>query len=277
MPYLQLVPASSWSRGPAQEARRDLARVLGPGVLTRVHGTARVGGAWIERLATQLPDVIIAASPQTAARLRGRVRQRVAVVVAPNGIDIDLIRSVPAHGDVVDVVLVARLLAHKRVDLLLDALSTLRMQGNGLRARSAVGDGPGRGSVMRRVAELGLEDAVELRHDVHTQADLYSLMKASRIFAFPSEREGFGVAVLEALACGLPVVTTSAPDNLAQELVRRSQRGVVCEARPDAFASAIDVVLRRTPSPPTLADVDPWVAEYDWSAVSRTVAQAVLS
>jgi hypothetical protein len=54
---------------------------------------------------------------------------------------------------------------------------------------------------------------------------------------------GFGIAVLEALACGVPVVTTSAPDNLARHLVARSVHGTICDSSAPAIAAAIKVLL----------------------------------
>ena len=60
----------------------------------------------------------------TATRLRDVTRSRVEVVVAPNGINLDLIGEVEADAARVDVVVVGRLLPHKRVDLLLEALAT---------------------------------------------------------------------------------------------------------------------------------------------------------
>ena len=63
--------------------------------------------------------------------------------------------------------------------------------------------------------------------------------------------------VCEALACGLPVVTTSDPDNLAQHLAARSPRSIVCDPSPSAVADAIAAVLaaarRRDSSSGTLA------------------------
>src|SRR3954468_10601516 len=72
-----------------------------------------------------------------------------------------------------------------------------------------------------------------MRHDVDGREELYSLVKGAGAFVFPSEREGFGIAALEALACGVPAVTTAAPDNLARHPVGRSG-GRVREAAPCA-------------------------------------------
>ena len=73
---------------------------------------------------------------------------------------------------------------------------------------------------------------MDFRHDVGEQKEVYALLKASRVAVFPSAREGFGIAVLEALACGVPVVTTSAPANLARHLVTRASQGTVCPSPP---------------------------------------------
>ena len=65
------------------------------------------------------------------------------------------------------------------------------------------------------------------------------LMKAANAFVTQSAREGFGIAVLEALACGPAVVTASAPDNLAQHLAVRSSRSIVCDPSAPGVVAAM--------------------------------------
>jgi glycosyltransferase involved in cell wall biosynthesis len=61
----------------------------------------------------------------------------------------------------------------------------------------------------RRIAdELGVADAVRLVGQVD-EADKPSVYSAATVFAFPSRYEGFGLPVLEAMACGTPVVTSN--------------------------------------------------------------------
>ena len=68
--------------------------------------------------------------------------------------------------------------------------------------------------LFRRIAELGLEDGVVLTGYV-PRADLAPLLSGARCLAFPSLYEGFGFPVLEAMACGTPVIcsdTSSLPE-----------------------------------------------------------------
>ena len=78
----------------------------------------------------------------------------------------------------------------------------------------AGGDEYYRLELKRRVAELGLENRVVFTGFVENQ-DLIGLYKGAEVFVFPSLYEGFGIPVLEAMACGTPVVTsktTSLPE-----------------------------------------------------------------
>lgn len=232
--------------------------------------------AWlVEWLAMRLPDEIVAASPQTAERLRAILGPRAQIRVAPNGIDLDAIQAAVPVAETTDLVVVGRLISHKRIGMLLDAVARLHTAGRPVTCR-IIGDGPERAALHAQAESLGLGDAVEFRHDVNEQKELYSLVKSARVFAFPSEREGFGIAVLEALACGLPVLATSAPDNLAQHLVARSSRGVICDPTPEAFADALSCLLDATPE--TAADHgEAWLSEYSWSEMTKQVAEALLA
>jgi glycosyltransferase involved in cell wall biosynthesis len=231
---------------------------------------------WVERAAMRMPDEIVAASAQTAERLIDELGPGAPVTVAPNGIDLEVVQRAETASQRTDLVAVGRLLQHKRIDLLLDAMALLHGLGVGVTC-CIIGDGPERPALEDQARRLGLETAVEFRHDLAAQADVYSHVKAARVFVFPSSREGFGIAALEALACGLPVVTTSAPDNLSQHLVRRSARSVVCEPTAPALADAILELLRQEEPGGAAADtVEPWLGEYDWDLISRRVAGVLL-
>jgi len=234
---------------------------------------AKGSAAWvIEWLAMHMPDEIIAASPETGDRLRAIVGQSTKIVVAPNGVDLHLARQTDPAASGTDLVVVGRLIDHKRVGMLLEAMALLHSQGVRVTCR-VIGDGPERTALIRKAKELALEEAVEFCHNVREQSELYSLVKAAKVAVFPSEREGFGAAVLEALACGVSVVTTSSPDNLGQHLAIRSCRGQVCDPSAEAIATTLIPLLgsadRRS------AQVDDWLAEYSWEAVAEQVAAAL--
>ena len=73
----------------------------------------------------RLPDHIVAASPQTADRLAAILRGRIPVTVAPNGIDLAEVDRACPDTVPADLVVVGRLMAHKRVGMLLDAVALL--------------------------------------------------------------------------------------------------------------------------------------------------------
>ncbi len=232
--------------------------------------------AWLmEWLAMRVPDHIIAASSQTAERLLAATKGRARLTVAPNGIDLDAIRTCPPCGNPVDIVAVGRLIEHKRIDMLLDAVAQLHASGDRITCR-IIGDGPGSAALHARAESLGLANAVEFRHDVREQKELYGLMKSARLFAFPSAREGFGIAVLEAIACGLPVVTTSAPDNLARYLVADYARGTICNPTVAAFAVALrDRLADRRGCADDRAQTETWLAGFGWDRTASAVAGAL--
>lgn len=273
MPYLPLyvLRLVTWVRRKPLVATWH--EVWGPAYWRSYLGApGRVGWA-IERIAMRLPDRIIAASHATAERLRTYVGDRVEVTVAPNGIDLPLARQVQPRDEWSnDVVTVGRLLPHKRIDLLLDAVADLAHSGRAVTCR-IVGDGPARADLVAQARRVGVDHLVIFDPSVDSQADLFAVLRSCRVFALPSEREGFGIAALEAMACGLPVVTTSAANNLARPLIARDARSLVCPPASPAFAEALWQVLTTTE---TVAKEPAWLRDYDWDRVTSQVAAACL-
>jgi N-acetyl-alpha-D-glucosaminyl L-malate synthase BshA len=68
-----------------------------------------------------------------------------------------------------------------------------------------IGDGPERSPAERRLRELGLEDRAVF---LGKQESFIEFLAASDVFLLPSEQESFGLAALEALSCGIPVVAS---------------------------------------------------------------------
>lgn len=87
-----------------------------------------------------------------------------------------------------------------------------------------VGDGPERSECEKLSRQLDLCDKVKF---LGKQEGLVEILSSSDIFLIPSQSESFGLAALEAMACGLPVVSTSVGG--LPELVRHNETGFIAE------------------------------------------------
>jgi len=97
-----------------------------------------------------------------------------------------------------------------------------------------VGDGPLRGALENRIAALGLKDAVRLLGE---RRDIARVLPALDLFALASASEGMSNAILEAQACGLPVIATRVGGN--PELVH-ADSGILVDAKnPPVLARAL--------------------------------------
>jgi glycosyltransferase involved in cell wall biosynthesis len=230
---------------------------------------------WIERRAMRLPDQILAVSTATADRLREYVGDSLPISVIQPAIDLDRIAAVgcAASGEAADLLYVGRLLDHKGVHLLIDALKQLDAEQS--LQLLVVGNGPERDRLVAQAAAAGLANRVHFRSDVADTDEIFALMKAAQVFVFPSVREGFGIAPLEALACGTAVVTTSHPDNNARQLVSRSDRGYLAEPTADAIAAAIRQALAKADQPKRPAEH--WLNEFSWDAVAAAYRDALVA
>jgi len=87
-----------------------------------------------------------------------------------------------------------------------------------------VGDGPDRSECERLCRQKGLDDNVKF---LGKQDALVEILTSSDIFLIPSQSESFGLAALEAMACGLPVISSSVGG--LPELIRHNETGFIAE------------------------------------------------
>jgi glycosyltransferase involved in cell wall biosynthesis len=199
-----------------------------------------------ERLNARRADIVIAPSrysADVAGLLYGVAAEKLAVV--PEPIDLAewdrrfaaarrLARSHPV------ILCVARMYPRKRIVDLLEAAALLRRRIPDVSVR-IVGKGPEWASVGRLHGKLGLGDTVALLGDVSCEELADEYVNAD-LFCLPSVQEGFGIAFLEAMAAGLPVVACRAA--AIPEVVEDGVTGVLVAPRdPTALAGAMQDLL----------------------------------
>jgi glycosyltransferase involved in cell wall biosynthesis len=132
------------------------------------------------------------------------------------------------------IVLVAANLVHRKgVDVLLEAFALLPPDACG--ALWIAGDGPERAALEAAAARLGIAEHV---HFLGRRGDVPDLLEACDVFVLPSRQEGLGVAALEAMARGRPVVA-SAVGGLAEIVIPERTGLLVPPEDAAALASAL--------------------------------------
>ncbi|MFG6461613.1 glycosyltransferase family 4 protein [Roseateles sp. DXS20W] len=156
--------------------------------------------------------------------------------------------------------------------LLIDAVARLTQAWPTLQLVIA-GEGPERERLQQLMHQHGLQARVRLLGAV-PNADLPHWYGAADLFALPSSREGLPNVMLEALACGTPVVAT-AVGGIPEVLGGQPDAGLLLDERsPAALARAIDAVLRR----PADASAPRRVAEaYSWEQSTARLAALMRS
>ncbi len=136
-----------------------------------------------------------------------------------------------------EIVAIGRLSPEKGHGLLLRAMSLMRNREARL---TLVGEGPRRGHLEEQARHLGIVDRVRF---AGWQEDVWPWLARARVLALPSRTESFGNVVVEALAAGLPVVSTDTPGP-AEILAGDARLGrLVSSTEAEEMAAALDAAL----------------------------------
>lgn len=228
-------------------------------------GKAGMFGQATERGLFELTDSHVAVSLKTKRDLyNAGLRKDVHVI--PNGIDFKRIQKIEQAELESDIIFVGRLVKEKNVPLLLNAIRVIKEEIPDIKAL-IVGNGPERKNLENLSKSLGTSDNVEFLGFLESHDDVIAHMKVSKVFAFPSLREGFGIVVLEANASGLPVVTVNYEMNASKDLIVSGKNGFVSELNEKDFAEKILTALERRRKMKSIAINI--ASMYDWEKIVK--------
>lgn len=197
----------------------------------------------IERLCSRFTDKLITINSEDYELANNKFKAKEVHYVPGAGIDLSKFGNVPVDRsakrqdigvsqDAFLLLSVGELNENKNHQVVIRAMARLNLSEIHY-AIAGVGDK--KDYLLELAANLGLSDRVHL---LGYRSDVEELIRSSDLFCFPSQREGLGLAAVEAMACGLPVL--AAENRGTREFVVPNKNGFLCQCFDvDAFADAI--------------------------------------
>lgn len=225
-------------------------------------------GSILEREYLKNPfDKYIAVSEFTRRKLIDLGIEPHKTCVVKNGIDLDMFQrtTVDERYETPTIITVCRLVPYKKVDLLFRAVASLRHKYPDIRLL-VIGKGPEETKLRLLAEELSILNNVKFVGKIALMRDLIGMIKRSHAFALPSIVEGFGMAVVEAMAAGTPYVASDIPP--IREATGGGLGGRLFKPLDlQDLVRQLDNVLEKGIEPDPR--INKLLEEYDWSNIAR--------
>ena len=194
-----------------------------------------------------------------------------------NGVNKEVFKPLlrKAQNNTTRILFVGRLTEQKGVTYIIDAVNEILKTRSAIKGNilcDIIGDGPLRKTLEEKVEGLGLSDTIVFRGWV-TREKLPSFYQNADVFILPSSDEGMANVVLEAMASGLPVITTFVPGS--EELVVAGENGMLVKDRTNLAPAILDFLDNR----------DKWQKmgrsslerskKFDWATVAGEYANLI--
>jgi glycosyltransferase involved in cell wall biosynthesis len=204
------------------------------------------------------------------------------IQVIPNGVDCEYFAPASTcrgPDDPFRMLFVGRVVRQKGLSYLLDALGTVKARGTADWQLRIVGDGPMRPHLEAQAAHCDIADLVEFTGWLPFE-QIPDEMRSANLFVLPSIIEGMPLVLLQAMACGLPVVATKVSGSV--DLVQPGRNGLLVPAKdPALLAEALISLLGDRARCSQMGARSREIAlTMDWSEIARSYSalyQAVLS
>ena len=136
------------------------------------------------------------------------------------------------------IICVARLQSVKRIDRMIESFSLISDRYP-IWHIDIYGDGKGKDMIINMIAEKKLQDRVSVYAPI---VDIYKKYMESEFLVLSSDSEGFSLVLVEAMACGIPVVATDCPFG-PSEIIKDGLTGLLCELNANDLANKMEWMI----------------------------------
>jgi glycosyltransferase involved in cell wall biosynthesis len=192
------------------------------------------------------------------------------IAIAPHGLDERFAPGGERHPTPL-VVAVARLMPQKGVDELLDSLVEVRRRVPDVEA-TIVGDGPHRARLEAKAAALGMAPWLRFAGRV-TDDELVGWYRRAWVVASASHREGFGLTLTEAAACGTPVVATRIAGHV--DALAEDRSGLLADSTADLTDGLVRVLTDHELRQRLSAGALEHATRFRWDEAAATLLDAL--
>ncbi|PIY60157.1 glycosyltransferase family 1 protein, partial [Candidatus Woesearchaeota archaeon CG_4_10_14_0_8_um_filter_47_5] len=230
-----------------------------------------------ERMLLRLPyTALTSVSEYTRKRLilHGIPKEKIKVI--PNGVDVSAIERIqlekqPTHQSPARnpaIVCAARLIPGKRIDDLFYAIVLIKKKIPNIRCL-IIGKGPEYPNLVQLTRTLNIRENVSFLGFLESHEEVLKIIKSSHIFCLPSVVEGFGIVVVEALACGVPPVCADIPPLV--EVTRNGTGSMLFRQKsPEDLAEKLLTLLQdKSLYKKKHSEALALAKDYDWNIIAR--------
>lgn len=228
----------------------------------------------ISKTVLQNASTVIALSEDMKIKMN-TVCKREDIVILPNGIELDNFKDISSqkqHNKTEKTIIFVGTLRHvKGVKYLIKAMKIINEKSRDTNL-IIIGDGPDRDKLETLIQELNLQNCIHFVGKVSNK-EIPEYMAQADIFALPSLSESFGIVNIEAMASGLPIVTTNVGG--LPEIVINTENGFVVEPKnPEVLAEKILLILKNNDLRERISKNNLIKAkDYSWNNVVKKLIQ----
>ena len=218
----------------------------------------------------------IAVSESTKADMIENGFPAVNIKVVYNGIDLEKFKPDGPKSDIPYIVYLGRLKKYKRVDLFIKMIKLLVRESSLEKLKvEIVGDGDARPYLEKLVRKLELENVINFTGFVSEETKIEKLQKAW-VLVNTSPKEGWGIVVMEAQACGTPAVVFDSPGLRESVLHQRSGMIVPFGDIISLKQSVLEIIKNDKLREELSLRAREWAENFSWDSVSQAFEKTLL-
>lgn len=231
---------------------------------------ASFAGVPFEVLSCKMPfDNILTVNSALKEKMRDILKiHESKVEILHSGIDAKSIASVRQGKKDGSIVYIGRLVPQKRVDALIRAYAAMPKALQRKHRLKIIGEGIERSKLELLSKSLGVDAVFTGKIESHDAVIRH--LKAASLFVLPSRRESFGITILEAMMCGIPVISTATEG--PSDHIMNGETGFLVNSR-DEMSRSMEEVLSNSPLQKKLSKNGMLYAKrHDWDNITKNVA-----